>query len=355
MRPDPAQAARGIAEAPSRRRPILVTGMARAGTSWIGKVLDTTGKVVYINEPLNLQHPPGQSPGVFRARVRHLYPYITEENEDQFRGAFEDTFALRYHLRSELTANKSPFDVARALKYASSFVRGRLRGRRPLLDDPYAALSTAWLVHRFGCQAIVVVRHPAALAASRKRLGWRVDLRDFLRQPLLARDWLAPLRDEIDSVASRPDDIVAQGAVLWRILYSILAEFKRRIPEIVVVRHEDLAYDPVAEFGRLFEATALPFGERARELIVRSTTGSHTQHAHAWSVSLRGISRSGFRRLDSRAHAAGWTRLLRRDEIEQVRAITGDVAALFYSDEDWEPERRSLQPGRGERKPELRR
>src|SRR5436309_312642 len=44
--------------------PILVTGMPRSATSWVGKMLDASGEVVYINEPLNPEHPPGRTPGV---------------------------------------------------------------------------------------------------------------------------------------------------------------------------------------------------------------------------------------------------------------------------------------------------
>ena len=40
------------------RSPILVTGLPRSGTSWVGKMLAASGELVYVNEPLNPQHPP---------------------------------------------------------------------------------------------------------------------------------------------------------------------------------------------------------------------------------------------------------------------------------------------------------
>jgi hypothetical protein len=43
--------------------PILVTGMPRTATSWVGKMLEASGALVDVNEPLNPQHPPGRSPG----------------------------------------------------------------------------------------------------------------------------------------------------------------------------------------------------------------------------------------------------------------------------------------------------
>ena len=62
-------------------RPILVTGIPRSGTSWVGKMLDAGGEVVYINEPLSDHRPPGRSPGVLAAPVHHRFQYISEANE----------------------------------------------------------------------------------------------------------------------------------------------------------------------------------------------------------------------------------------------------------------------------------
>ena len=62
-------------------RPILVTGIPRSGTSWVGKMLDAGGEVVYINEPLSDHRPPGRSPGVLAAPDHHRFQYISEANE----------------------------------------------------------------------------------------------------------------------------------------------------------------------------------------------------------------------------------------------------------------------------------
>jgi len=55
------------------RAPIVVTGMARSGTSWVGKLLQASGELTYVNEPLNPDHPPGRSPGVLDASVEQGY------------------------------------------------------------------------------------------------------------------------------------------------------------------------------------------------------------------------------------------------------------------------------------------
>jgi Sulfotransferase family len=336
-RAEPAQAAAG------ERRPILVTGIPRSGTSWVGKMLDASGHVVYINEPLNPRRPPGRSPGVLSASVRHRFQYITDENESEFYEAFVDMLALEYHVVNELAASRSVFDLLRLVKYWNSFLRGRLRRRRPLIDDPYAVFSIEWFIERLGCEAVVVVRHPAAGVSSRKRLGYKPDFAELLQQPLLVRDWLEPFQGQMVAARHQPGDIVRQGSLLWRMAHHVVRELSLRLDRVHVVRYEDLSSTPLPAFDRLFQALHLPFTERAsRRILVatgaeqrrRSRRGGR-ERAHPWSVSWHGLSRTAFRPLDSRAHSVEWKRELSRREISQIRALTEDVADFYYADEEW--------------------
>jgi Sulfotransferase family len=310
--------------------PVVVTGMARAGTSWVGKLLLASGELTYINEPLNPDHPPGRSPGVLDAAVERHYQYISQESEDGWLGPFAETLALRYHVGAELRQNRSPYDLARMVRYAVSFLGGRLRGRRALLDDPYALLASGWLAERFGCRVVVVARDPAAMVASWKRLGWTTHLGELLDQPALMRDWLEPFRAELEAVAATPDDLPGRVGTLWRLLYLVAAEYERRHPGVRIVRYEDLVADPLGSFAELYAWLGLRFDERARRAVVRSTTGSAQRRAHRWSLSRGGLSKTGYRPMDSRANLVAWRRQLGAEELARVRALTADVADRWY-------------------------
>jgi hypothetical protein len=323
--PAPTAATPAVAQAP-----IVVTGMARSGTSWVGKLLQASGELTYINEPLNPDHPPGRSPGVFDASVEGHYQYISEENEDGWLAAFDEMLQLRYHVGAELRRNRSPYDLARMARYAASFLAGRLLGRRALLDDPYALLASEWLADRLGCRVVVIVRDPAAMVASWKRLGWTTDLGELLHQPALMRDWLEPFRGEMEAVAATPTDLVGRVGMLWRLLYLVAAEYERRCRAVRVVRYEDLAADPVSCFAGLYAALGLSFDERAERAVVQSTTGSAQRTAHRWSLSRSGLSKTGFRPMDSRANLVAWKRQVGADEVARVRALTADVADRWY-------------------------
>ncbi|NIW45632.1 MAG: sulfotransferase family protein, partial [Gammaproteobacteria bacterium] len=74
------------------RRPILVTGVHRSGTTWVGKMIAASPQVTYISEPLNMHH----RPGVMRAPVDHWYQYICEDNQDEYLKPLRDTLDYRY-------------------------------------------------------------------------------------------------------------------------------------------------------------------------------------------------------------------------------------------------------------------
>lgn len=313
-----------------RPRPVLVTGMPRSATSWVGKMLAASGRFVYVNEPLNPSHPPGHSPGVLRAEVEHGFQYINEENEAAWLGPFRDTLRLRYQHLAELRRNRSPYDLARMAKYSSLFSAGRLRRRAALLDDPYAVLSAGWFARRLGCQVVVTLRDPVAIVSSWKRLGWTFDLGRLLAQPALRRDWLGPFEADMAAPPAGRDDLIGNVSLLWRLIYHIVRDVQAEVPEIRLVRHEDLSSDPVPAFARLYASLGLELTPKARQAVVDSTSGGKQVKSHPWTISRHGISRTGARRLDSRANLEAWKQRLTPDEVARVRELTADVAGRFY-------------------------
>jgi hypothetical protein len=315
-------------------RGILVTGLPRSGTSWIGKMLQAGGQVVYVNEPLNPQHPPGRSPGVLNTEISHRFQYICGDNDERWARAFGDTLRLRYHPVAEFRRNHTLYDLARLAKYGGAFAAGRIKRRRALIDDPYAVLSSAWFAQRLGCRVVVCVRHPVSFVGSWQRLGWKANLRDLLDQPLLMRDLLSPYDAEIRALAGSADHI-AQVAVLWRVTYAAISELDARQPGLLhLQRYEDLATAPEAGFRKLYETCGLTWTARARQRII-AATAAHQKATGAMAWSLRGgLSRTAFRPMDSRAALGSFRERLNQQEIDQVRELISDVAGRYYNAEE---------------------
>src|SRR4029453_10926731 len=64
-----------------RRRPLLVTGAHRSGTTWVGRMIDLSPEGGYINEPFNPHH----QPGICGCRFPLWFQYVNRDNEHHFR------------------------------------------------------------------------------------------------------------------------------------------------------------------------------------------------------------------------------------------------------------------------------
>lgn len=328
-RPEPAAPG-----APSRG-PIHVAGMARAGTSWVAEMLRAAGGFVHLNEPFNPKRPPGQSPGILNAAVPVGYIYVAGHNADEFRPALHDTFRFRYRHLAELRRNHTWFDLAKMAKYSSAFTMGALRRKRALLDDPYASLAAPWIAEEFDGQVALLVRHPAAMVASYRKLGYRAHFRHFLDQPALMADHLEPWRAEMEALVDT-EDRVAQVATFWTMLHRVLFAMADSSERIHIVRYEDLCADPEGEYERLFTRLGLEFNDAARAEVVAGTNGSSKNQSHAWRVSRHGgLSRTAFRPMDSKSMIRAWEKTISPGEAARIRAITAGVADRCYGPADW--------------------
>lgn len=309
----------------SSAAPILVTGMVRSGTTWVGKMLAAGGGTTYLSEPLNVWEP-----GILRLPAPHRYTYIHPGNEAEFLPIFRDTVRLRPRLLSELRAARAPVDVGRIGLRAARFGWGRMRRNRILLKDPYAVFSAQWFADRLGFRVVVVLRNPGAVVSSLKRLNWRAPLMDLLAQPALMRDWLEPYRGDLESAREKADlrrDLIWSNATLWRMIHSAVDAYAARRPDFVIVRHEDLSRDPQGGFSRLYEALEMRFDQRATAAVeAASKPGNPAEPPTDRPHSVR---------VDSRAGLGTWRGRLSKAEIEKVHMLTEPVASRWYGD-GWE-------------------
>jgi len=301
-------------------KPILVTGAHRSGTTWVGKMLALAPGVAYVHEPFSPRTPKGLSPAGFE----HYFTVVTSENEGRYRAGLERSLALRYDLSAQLRSAQSWRDVVRIPRDYGRLRSNRRSGRRPLMKDPIALLSAEWLAESFGMDVVVLIRHPAAFAASLKRLGWKHSFATFIqdgRVPEVVRPYEAEIREQ----AERPGEILAQAALLWRLLYDAVDGYRERHPDWAFVRHEDASLDPAGTFEQLYDRLGLELTPAALAEIKRASASENpAELASPHAVAL-----------DSAASLGRWRDDLTPEEVETLRERTRDVWPRFYSDEDW--------------------
>lgn len=300
---------------PPTTTPILVTGAHRSGSTWVGRMLALDPSVVYIHEPFN----PLTDPGICPITFEHWLTYVCKDNEAAYRDGLRRTLQLRYQFGRGLGSVPGWIDRAARLRKGLRWMRYRLQGRRPLIKDPIALFSAEWLAQQFQMQVVVLIRHPAAFAGSLKVKGWTFGFDQLLAQPLLMRDWLEPYRDQLEAYQAGRPDLIDQAALVWRIMYGTVLTYRRRHPDWLFLRHEDLSRQPVPRFRRLFERLGLHFTPRVQRAIQRHSSASVPSEFHR----------------DSTANIQAWKQRLSPDEIERLRTATRPLADTFYDPSEW--------------------
>lgn len=246
----------------SHRRPILIVGLPRSGSSWLGNVLATGASMKYYREPFSKSWHPEAEP--------FQYAYVPA---GAYNSAF-DAYARRAF------SGRIPSDrVAEHLwKRYHRFPRwpGRV-----LVKEVHAILGAERLEEISGASIVVAIRHPASLAASWRRLGKTRDIfREWqqigfqferLSDPALLRDHLGPYQEILEyAQGTGASDFEKVGAI-WGAMYRVLLN-QAASRGWKVVTHEQLCVDSRLEFKALFQELELEWTDQTEAYLLESTT-----------------------------------------------------------------------------------
>ena len=266
-------------------------------------MIATSPRIGYIHEPFNVDH----HLGVCSMVVPFWFLYVTEDNAREFAPHLDRTLRFSYSPLAELSAARRPRHLGRLLLDGADFAKYRFQRRRPLIKDPLALFSAEWLASNYDMKVVLLVRHPAAFAASVQRQGYRHPFSHFLQQPRLMRDHLEPFESDIQAMGDHASNTIEESALLWCIITHMTLKLKDSHPDWLFHRYEDLASAPAESFERMFNKLHLEFSLEIRNRIVRST----------------------------HPNLSGWRKDLSPTEIGLLRSKVDEVASLLYTDADW--------------------
>jgi hypothetical protein len=220
---------------PDVARTILICGVSRSGATWLAELLNYANEYRFMVEPFTREHV---------RWCRH--------------------FGLRQYLRPD---DLSPKYLGPARAVFSGRVRTgwvdqsnrRLLVHQRLIKDDRSSLMLKWIRAHFPKMKIVFfVRHPNAVAVSKVKLGWKLDLhRAFLSQDTLLVDHLRPFETEIRAARSGFE----QHTVAWCVEHYV--PFRQlHNGDVHLIFYENLATNPEYELRRLFAYLEKPFDER---------------------------------------------------------------------------------------------
>ncbi|HEV2311072.1 MAG TPA: hypothetical protein VGU73_11165, partial [Acidimicrobiia bacterium] len=264
---------------------VLVTGVARSGTTWVARALAATEGAGYLHEPDNdAVHPYAAA----AKRALGAYPYLQPGDEaGGYARCWDAAFcgppggalpaelvALRAELpraevRRALAAAPVPAPVQRLLDLAppARFVEVP---RHRVIKTVHAALSVPWIVDRWHPRVVVVRRHPLEVLASWQEMG----LGEFLADD----DRLLPdavFGEFVERLRCPPPPAVSanelrRAAWLIGVLVTALDDAARSIRGVLVVDHERLCRDPLGELRWLARRCGLRWTAATDTFVRRS-------------------------------------------------------------------------------------
>jgi hypothetical protein len=217
-------------------RAVFVAGSHRSGTTWAASALNYDGRYRNMYEPFNGERVAANACFTYGLYLR------PEDAAPEFAAAAKKVLAGRIRNATVDKHNLRFFATSRIIK------------------ETHANLWIAWLHRRFpSVRIVMVIRHPFAVAQSRRISGWATNLEPFLNQQALLDDHLAPLTDVIRGARGDFEQHVANWCVQHYIPFRQL-----RRGDVHVLFYEDLCLhadralsDACAFLGRPYQSSAL--------------------------------------------------------------------------------------------------
>jgi hypothetical protein len=279
---------------------IFVAGTGRSGTTWLLELLNADNRHRVIFEPFRPQW------GALGSRELPVY-LRPGTNDPEFEDVVQDVLLGR--LRSNRLTGRG---------------NERLVSTSRIVKDVDSNLKLGWLRARFPPFPIVyIIRHPCAVAASRKRLGNDVPLNAFLEDGPLVEDYLHPFADTLVSLATPFEHAVAAWCIEN---YVPLRQIEEEGLDVTTVLYEDLVANPAVVLRDIFKGLQRELPTEALENVGRLSLT-------AWRTDAP---------LPAAAHSLGdWQQRLTDDEIETARALVKTFQLdRLYGPEHW-PEARA--------------
>jgi hypothetical protein len=295
------------------KKPILVTGSHRSGTTWIGQTISQHPRVSYVHEPFNVSHP---NPIVGLELDTWFSHYQSSNQKEAIITSFNNLLRPNPLKNAVNTCKTAGMDIKTPLRFGKHLLFELFSRPRILIKDPIALLSAGWLHEKYGLKVIVMIRNPLAFVGSLKKAGWDFDFENLRKQEILMEGWLNRFAQNIEYMCTpegrNDSDLIDRAALLWNILHYVILEYQVQYPEWLFVRHEDISMNPRPEFHRIFDYLGLESDDKILRYIESYTSQINPKEAASTSYQPR----------DSKLLLRTWKERLSNQEAERVKVVT---------------------------------
>jgi hypothetical protein len=329
------------------RRPLVIAGMPRSGSTWTFGALERDPSLLSLKEPDSEAE---RASAIWAKRGTGRFPVLAPgDRNDTYRllwawildGAAETP---RLRMGGQILRAVSPPTLGKASRLRSLPTRERRRylrggfspamwlagelarrpvvrrnpdldGHRLLVKTVHAPLAMDWLGTEFEIDALVLLRHPGSILASWINLDLDAQYVPFSEVPAVRRvaeGWGVP--------PPGPDHL---ERMIWQVgvLTTALEQSAANHPDWVVRTHEQLCREPAQEFRRLYAELGLAWNEEVEAYVVENDRPG-----------------KGFRTRRVAADLPGdWKKRLTQHQIDEMQRVLARFPLKTWSDDDFDP------------------
>jgi len=313
------------------KKPIVVTGMAKTGSTWAGRTLAYSDKVHYIHEAFSHAILFNRDFRLFYNDVslfnekeqQQFIKYMRQYKKKEYLRLFTEIKRIILNKKNKYQRNRNLFALRDIFTYFNF-------KKRSLYKEPAAIFSSEFLSEHLGARIIILIRHPAAVIGSMKAHNMNFNFSVFKEREMYAAPYLEPFKREIEFIINKENgDIIEKGILIWNIVNHRIVQYQKNHKDWYFIRHEDLSLNALNEFEKIYKFLDLPFSERIRKRILFDTQKKKD--------SIHTIKKGGspFSIRDSKENIKYWKKRLTEDEIRKIQEKTSTIWKHFYSSSDW--------------------
>ncbi|MCB0742957.1 MAG: sulfotransferase domain-containing protein [Ignavibacteriae bacterium] len=268
---------------------ILVTGLVRFGTSWIGNMLSLGNNTVQIFEPFSIWHP--KYYGNLKIRYHFAYEILTNPN---FQNYIRNIEKARFNLLSEFKQIDSIRTVGKFFVRTIPFNFKAKISKNLIIKDPFAFFMSEYFSKNLNYKVVLIMRHPCSFVDSMLRFNGKWDRHNFcysilsqkdLMQKFNLSEFVNPLekfskmeKEREKSKSLKFDNEMfrlERACLIWKIYTRFYIELiNKNIENIIPIYYEDFANTPIENFSKLYQKLDLNFSKKIEDLIFKNSNFS---------------------------------------------------------------------------------
>ena len=283
--------------------PVLILSIPRGGSSWLGEVLGSASNALYLSEPIT------QSDLAFGHTKNKSNLFDPEDPPPLYKQFADRAFSGLPTFPLWLVIRKPP-----QWRFSE-------RSQRRVVIKEVKPHAVKWLVTRYQPIVFLIVRHPAAIALSYQKMGWKNIFIE--KEPLSDRKFvntsLAKWHDKLLSMSNFWEKQgIMQGAILSNLLDGL-----NDYPNHKIVIYEELCKDPLNTFKDFFQFSGLSWDENIENLIAKRSSGGESHGPYS-------TTRNSMAMIDS------WKGKISKENIERLKkAFCAFNLPWYGSKNDW--------------------